>query len=84
MITLYKVAIDNDFDGKIWWEHVHGWASETAPKEIRSLLQIGGPSYVVIDDNEDIIAWAREIPGWNNTNAPNSTKHPLYFVWVEE
>lgn len=81
---MYKVAVDNEVDAALWWERVHAGELETAPEEIRSLLQVGGPSYAVVDNSDPIIAWAEQIPGWNISKTPKSVKHPLYFIWIEE
>ena len=81
---MYRIAVEKGNDAPIWWEHVHAGASETAPEAIRSLLQIGGPSYVIVAECDAIIAWAQKIPGWDDPSAPTYAKHPLYFVWLEE
>lgn len=81
---MYRIALEKANDSELWWEHVHSGASETAPTEIRSLLQIGGPPYVLVADREPVLAWARAIPGWDDPQAPTHAPHPLYIEWLEE
>jgi hypothetical protein len=81
---MFRIAREDKNQAELWWDHVHGGALETAPKEIRPLLEIGGPSYVVVADSSAIIAWAQGIPGWDDPGARGQASHPLYVEWLEE
>lgn len=80
---MFRIARNEKNHAEIWWDHVDSGAWESAPVEIRPLLQVGGPNYVVVADNTAIIAWAKNIPGWSDPGKPESSSHPLYFEWME-
>jgi hypothetical protein len=80
---VYKIAINEGNSADLWWGHVHAGASETAPPEIRALLQIGGPPFVIVADSSAVVAWAQNIPGWSDPGAPKHAPHPLYVEWME-
>lgn len=83
MDEMFRIAIDQNNSAELWWDQVYAGALETAPKEIYPLLQIGGPTEVVVTDISTIMAWAQNIPGWSDPGAPRHASHPLYVEWME-
>lgn len=76
----HRIAVDYENNSEAWWNNARKNAL-AAPQALRSLLRVGGPDEVFVDEEtmHSCIAWCETVAGWNKGDDHGG--HPL--VWRE-